>query len=107
MIRRSHSDPISITPSMAITEADLLAKSFAGDSWATWTAVLKAAYAEALSPHELKLFHAVAGARDPPARKVSEMWIVAGRRAGKDSVASAVRGWIHAASAALQSPRCI
>ena len=38
---------------------------------------------------ELKLFRAVAE-RDPPKRRVRELWAVVGRRGGKDSVASAV-----------------
>jgi len=36
------------------------------------------------------LFREVAGDRDPPARPVKELWIIAGRRAGKDSLASAI-----------------
>ena len=38
---------------------------------------------------EIKLFRGVAE-RDPPKRRVRELWAVVGRRGGKDSVASAV-----------------
>ena len=38
---------------------------------------------------DLKLFRAVAQ-RSPPRHRVRELWVVAGRRAGKDSIASAI-----------------
>jgi hypothetical protein len=60
---------------------------FAGPSWALWRAVLKAALAEPMTETELELFRSVAE-RDPPNKRVKEVWIVAGRRAGKDSIAS-------------------
>jgi hypothetical protein len=41
-------------------------------------------------PEELALFKEVAGDREPPKRQVSELWCVCGRRAGKDSIASAI-----------------
>jgi hypothetical protein len=71
-------------------EPDLLAPAFPGDSWATWHAILRAAYAEPLSRRELAAFHAVAGDRDPPVRRVKELWVIADRRSGKDSIASAI-----------------
>lgn len=51
--------------------------------------MLKAAWAEQMTAEELALFHEVAE-RDPPKRPVREFWVVAGRRAGKDSAASAI-----------------
>jgi len=86
---RSPPIPISISPALAITDPDLLGLAFAGDSWATWRAILKAAYAELLTAHEKELFQAVAE-RDPPRHRVRELWVIAGRRAGKDSIASAI-----------------
>ncbi len=68
---------------------------FQGPSWDAWRAVLKAAIAEPLSTEELKLFRQVAE-RDPPRGRVRELWIIAGRRAGKDSVASAIEAWFGA-----------
>jgi hypothetical protein len=62
---------------------------FAGPSWDTWRAVLKAAHGASLTDTELALFRSVAD-RDPPKRRVRELWVVAGRRSGKDSVASAM-----------------
>ncbi|HUB48348.1 MAG TPA: hypothetical protein VMB73_25510 [Acetobacteraceae bacterium] len=77
------------TPAQAIAEGGLLAHDFQGDSWARWRAILKAAYAEPMTPDEVALFREVAD-RDPPTRRVRELWVVAGRRAGKDSIASAI-----------------
>jgi hypothetical protein len=44
---------------------------------------------------EIELFRSVAE-RDPPRKRVRELWVVAGRRAGKDSVASLLAGWFAA-----------
>src|SRR4051794_3913594 len=78
-----------LTPAMAITEGGILGPHFRGESWDRWRAILKAAYGEALTAAEDVLFREVAD-RDPPTSQVQELWCVAGRRAGKDSVASAI-----------------
>lgn len=65
----------------------LLGASFAGDSWDTWQAVVKAAYAMPLSHDERAIFNTVAGGRSPPTKQVKELVCVVGRRGGKDSVA--------------------
>jgi hypothetical protein len=81
---------VTITPATAIADPALLGASFAGASWDTWRAILKAAYAEPLDEAEQGLFRAVAGDRDPPRRRVRELIVIAGRRSGKDSIASAI-----------------
>jgi hypothetical protein len=60
------------------------------ESWATWLAVLKAAFAEPLDEAERTVFDTVSGGREPPAERVSEFWCVAGRRSGKSRMAAAV-----------------
>ncbi len=67
----------------------LLAPYFSGPSWATWRAILRAAEGLPLDEDQLRLFRAVAE-RDPPTRRVRELWVIAGRRSGKDSIASAI-----------------
>lgn len=74
----------------ALTDARLLAPYFAGPSWSTWRAVLKAAEGWPLDDDELPLFKAVAGEREPPRCRVKELVVIAGRRSGKDSIASAI-----------------
>ena len=73
----------------ALDDPALFQPWFTGPTWSGWRAVLKAAFAIPLSESELKFFRGVAE-RDPPAKRVRELWIIAGRRAGKDSIASVV-----------------
>jgi hypothetical protein len=73
-----------------ISDPELLGRWFDGPSWSVWKTVLLAAEGRALSPAELTIFHDVAGDRSPPKRRVKELIVIAGRRAGKDSVASAL-----------------
>jgi hypothetical protein len=58
-----------ITATAAIDDPNLLGSAFSGETWATWRAVAE---------------------RKPPSRRVRELWVIAGRRAGKDSIASAI-----------------
>jgi len=74
----------------AMSDPHLFGRWFNAPSWATWRAVLRAAYALPMSDDDLDLFRAVAGNRAPPTRPVKELWAIAGRRSGKDSVASLI-----------------
>src|SRR5881227_784930 len=69
-------------------DARWLGRYFAGDSWLTWQAVLKAAFALPMTVDDISRFKAVAGNRQPPTQPVKELWCICGRRAGKDSIAS-------------------
>jgi hypothetical protein len=72
-------------------ESDLLfGKWFAGPSWQGWRTILRATQGQPLAESERAFFASVAGDRAPPNKPVKEMWVVAGRRSGKDSVASGV-----------------
>ena len=68
---------------------------FAGPSWDNWRAVLRAAFAEPITRRERAFFRSVAK-REPPPQRVKELWVVAGRRAGKDSVASGLAAYAAA-----------
>jgi hypothetical protein len=76
----------------ALEDGALFAPWFDGESWAVWRAILKAAFCLPMTAAEIELFRLVAE-RDPPRRRVREVWIIAGRRAGKDSIASAIAAW--------------
>lgn len=80
----------------AMNDEALFEPWFRGPTWDGWRAILKAAYALPMTAAEIEFFRSVAE-RDPPKERVKELWIIAGRRAGKDSVAS----MIAAHSAAL------
>ncbi|HEV2546260.1 MAG TPA: hypothetical protein VGU20_02895, partial [Stellaceae bacterium] len=72
-----------------ITDDALLGRWFEGESWATWRAILRAAEGLPMSDDDLARFRAVAE-RDPPRKRVRELWVPVGRRGGKDSIASAI-----------------
>ena len=62
---------VSITDTLS--HADLLGPWFSGQSWSTWRAVLRAAFALPLDDAERAMFHAVAE-RDPPRCCDTERW---------------------------------
>jgi hypothetical protein len=63
---------------------------FEGPSWDPWRTILKAAFALPMTKQEIAFFKSIAGDRDPPPRRVKELFVVGGRRGGKDSVVSLV-----------------
>src|SRR5271157_5451289 len=54
-----------------------------GDAWPP-------AFALPLNDAERETFLTVAGGRNPPSKRVRELWVVAGRRAGKSRMAAAL-----------------
>jgi hypothetical protein len=66
---------------------------FPGDSWAAWKAILRAAFALPMTAEELVTFGELAGRRSAPTKRVKELVVIAGRRSGKDSIASAAIAW--------------
>ena len=63
---------------------------FKGESWRGWKIIGKAIYGERLTKAETAFFKSVAGDREPPRKRVREVWLIVGRRGGKDSFASAL-----------------
>ena len=82
---------------VALRDASLLGAGL-GDpaSWSGWLAILRAAFGLNLTDQQRELFITVAGGRDPPRRKVRELWAVCGRRSGKTRVAAAISAYIGA-----------
>jgi hypothetical protein len=60
------------------------------DTWSGWKAVLKAMDALPMTADEIEFFKSIAGGREPPTQRVSELTAVCARRTGQDSVASLV-----------------
>jgi hypothetical protein len=77
----------------ALDDPKLFKPWFAGASWDNWRTILKSAFALPMTSAELEFFHSVAGGRAPPKRQAREVWIIGGRRSGKDSVASAIAAY--------------
>jgi hypothetical protein len=71
----------------AMDDPNLFRAWFPGPSWDPWRIALKAAFALPMTDAEVAFFRTLAQ-RDPPARRVKEFWVISGRRAGKDSIAS-------------------
>jgi hypothetical protein len=63
-------------------------------SWQQWLSVLRAAYALPMNQSDRERFKLVAGDREPPPKRVDELWVIAGRRSGKTRVASALAAFI-------------
>ena len=79
----------------ALADPQLLGAAFPDlTSWATWLVVLKAAFALPLDAAELATFRKVAGDRDPPTRRVRELWCIIGRRSGKSRIAAALADYL-------------
>jgi hypothetical protein len=76
-------------------DPNLFGQWFSAPSWHNWRTVLKAAFALPMSHTEKRFFRDVAN-RDPPSKPVREMWIIVGRRGGKDSVASLIAAHLAA-----------
>ncbi len=90
--------PIALTSiSRALADPHLLGAAMPDlSSWRAWVVILKAAFAEPLDDSEKELFREIAGGREPPAERVRELWVVAGRRGGKTRIAEAAS--VHAAT---------
>jgi len=80
----------------ALSDPTLFAPFFRGDTWTGWHTILKAAFAIPMTETETTFFQSVAGDRLAPTEAVRELWLIAGRRAGKDSIASAVAAFAAA-----------
>jgi hypothetical protein len=78
-----------------LDDAALFQPWFPGSTWDGWRTVLKGIYALPMTDDEALFFRAISG-RDPPKHRAKEVWIVVGRRGGKDSVASVIAA--HAAA---------
>jgi hypothetical protein len=71
----------------AVENPALFQRWYDGASWAGWKTILRAAYALKMSDQDREFLRTVAD-REPPPQRVKELWVAAGRRSGKDSVAS-------------------
>src|SRR5690242_3028700 len=73
----------------AMTSAKLFGPYFKGTSWNGWRSILRGAFALPMTEPERAFFRQVTD-RDPPKKRVRELWIIVGRRGGKDSIASLI-----------------
>src|ERR1035437_6002782 len=72
-------EPSAIDIVSAMSDKALFEPWFRGETWDGWRAVLKAAYALPMTADEIDFFRTVAE-RDPPKRRVSELWCIVDRK---------------------------
>jgi hypothetical protein len=97
-------EPVDLNIIEAMDHERLFQPWFKGDSWDGWRAILKAAFCLPMTERECAFFNQVAE-RSTPKRRVRELIIVAGRRAGKDSIASLITAYAAVFFAARQRLR--
>jgi hypothetical protein len=85
----------NVTATDFIFDHQMLGRWFTGSTWHPWKVTLKAMFAEPMSPREVYQFYELAE-RSPPKQRIREAWFAIGRRAGKDSVASAIACYMAA-----------
>jgi hypothetical protein len=78
----------------ALSDSNLLGRALAGESWAAWRALLLAAMGEKLKPLELEHYRRLTGRAEPPPDRVSELWVIAGRRGGKSRAIATLLAYI-------------
>lgn len=91
MKRLTSGAPLDIITAM--TSSRLFGRMYPGPTWGPWQALLKAAFALPMSPEEIKFFEVVAGGRPLPLKRVRELVIAAGRRAGKDAATALIAAY--------------
>jgi hypothetical protein len=79
--------PTTFSIVSAMESPALFERWYSGASWDGWKAILRGGYNLEMSDRDREFFRTVAD-REPPAQRVKEVWIAAGRRSGKDSIAS-------------------
>lgn len=85
----------------ALAEPALFGNTFQGDTWGAWHAVLSATFAIPMDETRAATFKRLAGGREPPTKRVRELWVVAGRRSAKTQTAAAVAVYLATVGAEL------
>lgn len=78
----------------ACLEPDLFGDWFSGDSWANWRVIDKAMFGLPLNDDELAVFKALTGRETAPTERATEVWLVVGRRGGKDVKSAALAAYL-------------
>jgi hypothetical protein len=85
----------SITIDAALSDKNLLGACLGvPETWSTWIAVLKSAFGIELNRSERRAFESIAGSRQPPAKRVNQLWCIIGRGGGKSRIAAAIAVYI-------------
>lgn len=74
----------------AMTDRNLFGRTFAGESFAAWRALLSGFYGLTLTDDEAKTYASVTGRAEAPQEAHDELWLAVGRRGGKSHLAALV-----------------
>jgi hypothetical protein len=74
----------------ACREPNLFGDWFGGETWANWRVIDKAMFGLPLDDDELATFKTLTGRDEAPTETASEIWLVVGRRGGKDVKSAAL-----------------
>jgi hypothetical protein len=81
---------IQFTYADACRDPHIFGPWFSADSWSTWSVLDRAIFGEPLTADQLVVFTELTGRTEVPTSPVSEAWIIAGRRSGKDVKAASI-----------------
>src|SRR5690242_12423551 len=59
-------------------------------TWSAWMTVLRSAFGLELDEAQAQLFVEIAGGRQPPPKRVRELWAIVSRRCGKSKMAAGI-----------------
>lgn len=83
-----------ITFAEACLDPNLFGDWFAGETWANWRVIDKAMFGEPLTEGELAVFRELTGRDIAPDATAKEIWLIVGRRGGKDVKSSALASYL-------------
>ncbi len=83
-----------ITFADACLDPNLFGDWFAGETWANWRVIDKAMFGEPLTDEELTVLQELTGRDSAPDEAAKEIWLIVGRRGGKDVKSSALASYL-------------
>lgn len=83
-----------LTFAEACLDPNLFGDWFAGETWANWRVIDKAMFGEPLSDDELAVFQELTGRDTAPDATAKEIWLIVGRRGGKDVKSAALATYL-------------
>lgn len=83
-----------ITFAEACRDPHLFGDWFSGETWENWRVIDKAMFGEPLTAEELAIFEELTGRDVAPDATAKEIWLIIGRRGGKDVKSSALASYL-------------
>lgn len=93
--------PDTITYADACKDEHLFGDWFAGESWANWATIDRAMFGLPLDDDQLAAFKELTGRKTAPTEKAEEVWLIVGRRGGKDVKAASLATYLATVGAQI------